>query len=434
MLPGTSTIVVRPATRIKGTLRVPGDKSVSHRYALLAALADGVSQISGYAPGADCAATLACLEALGVSVTRTGEGALAMTGRGPRGLLQPRDALDARNSGTSMRMLAGVLSAHPMHATIVGDASLSRRPMRRVIQPLTMMGARISAADGDRPPLRIEPPDRGRLSGIEYTLPVASAQVKSAILLAGLQAEGTTVVREPVPTRDHTERALRAFGVDLEIAAGRISLAGGQRPRACELHVPGDSSSAAFFGVAAAALADSEVTIQGVGLNPGRGAWLDVLRRAGASIERHADAETAGEPSGRITVRHGGLAPLRIDPAEVPGLIDELPALGALATHGGEIQVTGAAELRGKESDRITAFVAGLRALGADAEELPDGFIVRGTRRLAGGTADAAGDHRLAMAFAIAALGAREPCAISGADAVAVSYPGFFEALEALRA
>lgn len=433
MPPNALTVVVRPAVRLRGTLRVPGDKSVSHRYALLAALADGVSRISGYAPGADCAATLNCLEALGVAVRRTAE-TVEISGRGPRGLLQPKGPLDARNSGTSMRMLSGVLSAHRMEATIIGDASLSRRPMRRVIEPLTLMGAQISAAEGDRPPLQIGPPAHGVLSGIDYRLPVASAQVKSAILLAGLQAEGVTVVREPVATRDHTERALRAFGVNLDVVSGRIAIAGAQRPRARELEVPGDSSSAAVLAVAAAAIAGSEVTITHVGMNPSRTAWLDVLERAGARIERHEDAESAGEPSGRITVRHGELGAVRIDPADVPGLIDELPALGALATHGGEVHVTGASELRGKESDRITAFVTGLRALGADVEELPDGFIVRGSRQLSGGTADAASDHRLAMAFAVAALGAREPSTITGADAVAVSYPDFFETLEALRA
>jgi 3-phosphoshikimate 1-carboxyvinyltransferase len=433
MLSRDTAIVIAPAIRLRGTMHVPGDKSISHRYALLGALADGTTRITGYAPGADCAATLDCLEAAGVIVRRTGD-IVEISGRGPRGLLQPQGPLDARNSGTSMRMLAGVLSAHRMDAIIVGDASLSRRPMRRVIEPLTLMGARISAADGDRPPLHIEPPMRGALSGIDYTLPVASAQVKSAILLAGLQAEGTTIVREHVATRDHTERALRAFGVDLEVTSGRIAIAGGQRPEAGELDVPGDSSSAAFFGIAAAAIPGSEVAIDRVGMNPTRTAWLDVLERAGARVERHEDSRTAGEPSGRIIVRHAALGTVSIDPTEVPALIDELPALGALATHGGEVHVTGATELRGKESDRITAFVNGLRALGADAEELPDGFVVRGSRQLKGGTADAAGDHRLAMAFAIAALGARHPCTITGADAVAVSYPGFFEDLGALRA
>jgi 3-phosphoshikimate 1-carboxyvinyltransferase len=427
-------VIVRPADRLRGIVRVPGDKSVSHRYAMLSALADGVSHISGYAPGADCAATLECLRALGATIRREGATGLEIAGRGPRGLQRPDGPLDARNSGTTMRLLSGVLSAHTFEATLMGDASLSRRPMRRVIEPLTRMGACIAADEGDRPPLRISAPAGGELSGIDYELPVASAQVKSAILLAGLQAAGTTVVRERVSTRDHTERAFRAFGVHLDVDPGRISLEGGQRPRACDLEVPGDSSSAAFFGVAAAALPGSEVRIVRVGLNPTRTAWLDLLERAGARIERHVDDESAGEPLGTLVIRHGGLDRVRIDGGEVPALIDELPALGALATHGGEIHVTGASELRAKESDRITAFVAGLRALGADASELADGFIVRGSRKLPGGTADAAGDHRLAMAFAIAALGAREPCRITGADAVAVSYPNFFADLEALRA
>ncbi len=413
---------------------MPGDKSVSHRYALLAALADGTSQVTGYAPGADCAATLACLHALGASVRVTAETTVEVTGRGPRGLAPPAGVLDARNSGTTMRLLAGVLAAHPFDTVIVGDASLSRRPMRRVIEPLARMGARLSAGEGDRPPLRISPPASGVLRGIEYELPVASAQVKSAILLAGLQAEGTTIVREQVPTRDHTERALHAFGVVVDAVDRRVAIAGGQRPQAQRLQVPGDLSSAAFMGIAAAALPGSEVHLLGVGLNPTRTGWLDVLERAGARIDRQPERESAGEPSGTIVVRYGGLGPIRVEAAEVPAIIDELPAFAALATHGGEIHVTGASELRAKESDRITALVAGLRALGADAEELPDGFIVRGGTRLEGGTADAAGDHRLAMAFAIAALGARHECAIAGAEAVVISYPGFFAALERLRA
>ncbi len=412
---------------------MPGDKSVSHRYALLAAIADGTSRVSGYAPGADCAATLACVEALGAAVRRTSDTAFEIAGRGPRGLVAPTSPLDARNSGTTMRLLAGVLAAHGFESVIVGDESLSRRPMRRVIEPLSLMGGRVSASAGDRPPLRISPPARGTLTGIDYDLPVASAQVKSAILFAGLQARDTTVVREKAPTRDHTERALDAFGVSLKIHEGSVAIEGGQRPQAQVVHVPGDLSSAAFMGIAAAALPGSEVRLVRVGLNPTRTGWLDVLERAGASIAREPVNESGGEPFGTVVVRYGSLAPIRITAADVPALIDELPALAALATHGGEIHVTGASELRAKESDRITALVNGLRALGADAEELPDGFIVSGRRRLEGGTADAAGDHRLAMAFAIAALGARRECTIEGAEAVAISYPGFFDDLERLR-
>lgn len=435
MLPDRHASIVRPARRLRGDLEVPGDKSVSHRYALLAAIADGTTRISGYAPGADCAATLACLDALGVAIRRISDATVELAGRGTKNLLSPRSALDARNSGTTMRLLAGVLAAHSFESVIVGDASLSRRPMRRVIEPLSRMGGSITAADGDRPPLRISPPATGVLVGIDYDLPVASAQVKSAILLAGLQAQGTTIVREKTPTRDHTERALRAFGVAVEIERGSIAIVGGQRPQAPPLLlVPGDLSSAAFLGIAAAALPGSEVRLNGVGLNPTRTGWLDTLERAGARIERFPEHESAGEPSGTVIVRHGPLAPIRIADAEVPAIIDELPALAALATHGGEIHVTGASELRAKESDRISALVSGLRALGADAHELPDGFIVRGTNRLKGGTADAAGDHRLAMAFAIAALGAQGECTITGSEAIAISYPGFFDALERLRA
>ncbi|HSL21590.1 MAG TPA: 3-phosphoshikimate 1-carboxyvinyltransferase [Vicinamibacterales bacterium] len=423
---------IHPATRLRGRIEVPGDKSISHRYAILAALAEGTSRLAGYAPGADCAATLACLEALGVSVRRGAPdaGALEIDGRGPRGLRAPSAPLDARNSGTTMRLLAGVLAAHPFESILEGDASLSRRPMRRVIEPLSLMGANVSGTAQDRPPLRIR---GGTLRGIDYRLPVASAQVKSAVLLAGLQAEGTTIVHELAPTRDHTERAFEAFGVHARIDGPSVAVRGGQRPSGQRLTVPGDASSAAFFGVAAAALPGSDLLIAGVGLNPTRSGWIEVLKRAGARIDVEIEGESAGEPSGSIRVRHGALAPIEILPAQVPPLIDELPALAALATHGGSIVVTGASELRAKESDRIAALVAGLRALGADAEELPDGFVVRARGRLAGGRADAAGDHRLAMAFAIAALGARGPCAIAGAGAVSVSYPGFFAALESLR-
>lgn len=424
-------ITVLPAARLRGTLEVPGDKSISHRYALLAAIAAGRSRISGYAPGADCAATLACLCALGVDVGRTAGGQVEIAGRGLRGLSSPGEPLDARNSGTTMRLLAGVLAAHPFDTTIVGDASLSRRPMRRVMEPLSRMGARLDSDAGGRPPLRIHGTD---LHGIEYVMPIASAQVKSAVLLAGLHARGTTVVREAVATRDHTERALRAFGAPPRVSGNAIAVDGGRGLTGAVLHVPGDASSAAFFGIAAAAIPGSDVRIARVGLNPSRVAWVDVLRRAGARVEVDVDAEEGGEPLGTIRVRHGSLSPLEIGAAEVPAVIDELPALAALATHAGEIRVTGAGELRAKESDRITSVVSGLRALGAEAEELPDGFVVRGAHALAGGIADAAGDHRLAMAFAIAALGARHACTITGADAVAVSYPGFFADLERLRA
>jgi 3-phosphoshikimate 1-carboxyvinyltransferase len=425
--PAAAMETVLPARRLRGEVRLPGDKSIAHRYAILAALADGVTRITNYAPGADCASTLACLERLGVPVTRRGD-EITLSGRGLRGLSAPRAPLDAGNSGTTMRLLAGVLAAHPFETTLSGDASLVRRPMGRIVEPLERMGARISTTNGCAPLVIAG----ARLSGIDYTAPVPSAQVKSAVLLAGLQADGTTLVREMAPTRDHTERALAAFAAPPGRQANAVSVTGGTRLRAADLHVPSDISSAAFLAVAAAALPGSDLTLPDVGLNPTRTAILAVLRRAGAEVEAVIDRDEAFEPVGRVRIRHGSLGPLTIAPAEVPALIDELPALAAMAASGGEIRVTGAAELRVKESDRIAALVAGLRALGADADEFPDGFHIRGRTPLRGGAVDSAGDHRLAMAFAIAALSASRPSVISGAEAVAVSFPGFFEILRSI--
>ena len=420
---------------MSGVVRVPGDKSISHRYALLAALADGPTTLSNYAPGADCASTLACLAALGITIDRrpAADGdspRLVIAGRGVRGLRAPTDSLDCGNSGSTMRMLAGVVAAHPFVSTLVGDRSLSRRPMRRIIGPLSRMGAHLEAAAGDRPPLTIHGSD---LTAIDFVPDVPSAQVKSAVLLAGLQAEGRTRISESSPTRDHTERALEAFGVRLAHENGRIALDGGQRLVPVDARVPGDLSSAAFPAVAAAGLPGSEVTIEGVGLNPTRTALLDVLRRFGARVEAVPTDTWQGESVGRLSVRAGGIGTVELGADIVPSVIDELPVLAILATAGGELRVTGAAELRVKESDRIASLVTGLRTLGADAEELPDGFHVRARGRLTGGVVDAAGDHRLAMAFAVAGLMASAPVVIEGADAVAVSYPSFFADLDRLR-
>lgn len=428
-------VTVLPAPVVAGTLRVPGDKSISHRYALLAAIADGRTTIANYAPGADCASTLACVQALGAIVSRTPAAdpleppLVTIEGRGLGGLQAPTGPLDCGNSGSTMRMLAGVVAAHPFTSTLVGDASLSRRPMRRVMGPLAAMGATLTAAAGDRPPLTVH---GARLTGIRFAPDTPSAQVKSAVLLAGVQAGGETVVIEPALTRDHTERALATFGARVERDGRRVALVGGQRLTGQSLRVAGDLSSAAFMAVAAAALPGSDVTITGVGLNPSRAALLDVLRRAGAAIDVTLEGEWNGEPIGRLRIRHGTLRDLVIEPAEVPEVIDELPVLGALGVFGGSVRVSGAGELRVKESDRIAELVAGLRAMGADADEHADGFTVRGGRRLAGGTVHARHDHRLAMAFAVAALGASGPTHIDGADAVAVSYPAFFEDLDRL--
>jgi 3-phosphoshikimate 1-carboxyvinyltransferase len=418
---------VSPARRLRGRLRVPGDKSISHRYALLAALADGESRLSNYAPGADCRSTLACLQALGVPVHQQAE-VVTIVGRGFEGWRSPAGPLDAGNSGTSMRMLMGLLAGRPFATTLIGDESLSRRPMRRVIEPLTRMGGRIDAVDGHAPITVHGAP----LQGIAYEPPIASAQVKSAVLLAGLQASGTTSVTEPAQTRDHTERAFAAFGVAMRTAGGTVSIQGGQRLTPRALAVPGDFSSAAFWMVAAAALPGSRVVIDEVGLNPTRTGLIDVLRRYGARVYIEETSVHAGEPIGSITVEADRAGSIEIAPAEVPVLIDELPAVAALAANGGEVSVRGAAELRVKESDRIAALVAGFRALGIDADERPDGFVVRGSGPPGGGVADARGDHRMAMAFAIAALAAVRPSRVEGADAVDVSYPGFFDTLSSL--
>lgn len=423
---------VRPARRVRGTVGLAGDKSISHRYALLAALATGRTTIHQYSRGADCAATLDCLANAGVEITKTHSPERGFTvdiaGRGLRGLRRPAAPLDAQNSGTTMRLLSGVLAAHPFMSVIKGDASLTQRPMGRVIVPLEQMGARIEARD-KKPPLTIH---GSALKGITYRTEVPSAQVKSAILLAGLQAAGTTIVHETAATRNHTELALQAFGAELTVRGGAIELAGGQALTGRELVVPGDISSAAFWLAAAAALPDSDVEIHNVGLNPTRTALLNVLRRAGATVDEHVEREAGGEPSGRVRVRYGQPRSLTLGAEDIPYLIDEIPALAAWAAHGGELHVTGAAELRVKESDRISALVRGFQALGADVEEFADGFHLRGARRLSGGHADAAGDHRLAMAFAIAAIGAEAPSVITGADSVAISYPEFFATLEAL--
>ena len=432
MPPTTAPAVVSPVSRVRGRVRVPGDKSISHRYAMLAAIADGTSRLDGYAPGADCAATLACLEAFGVPVSRE-SGANGLTirirGRGLRGLEQPRGPIDAANSGTSMRLLAGLAASHPFRTVIGGDESLSRRPMKRVIEPLTKMGASIESLDG-RPPLTIDGAD---LRAISHRPEVPSAQIKSAVLLAGLHARGRTEVHEPAATRDHTERALEAFGVDVHRDGLSVSIEGGQRLQAVELAIPGDVSSAVFWLVLAAGRPGSTIEIEGVGLNPSRTAVLDVLRSAGAVVEIRLDAQAAGEPVGTIRLTHGTPRPFEISPETVPGVIDEIPALAALAamSANGRMTVRGARELRVKESDRIAMLARGFRNLGVAVTEYEDGFTIFGGPP-SGGAADAVGDHRLAMAFAIAGTAAAAPVAIRGADAVAVSYPGFFSELRHL--
>ena len=439
MAPLIGSAAVPRVSLASGRVRVPGDKSISHRYAMLAALADGTSRLSGYAPGADCAATLACMAALGARVSRPrpdDPSVIEIQGLGLRGLRQPSAPLDAANSGTSMRLLAGLLSAHRFRTVIGGDESLSRRPMRRVITPLTKMGATIAAVDG-HPPLTIDGTD---LQGISYAPDVPSAQVKSAILLAGLHASARTTVIEPAPTRDHTERAFEAFGVCVTRDGHAVSVDGGQRLTAIEADVPGDISSALFWLALAAGTPDSDLVIEGVGLNPSRIGVLDILRRAGADIEildlppKGGSCLTIpGEPVGSLKVKYGNPASFEVAPDEVPGVIDEIPGLAALAAMqpGISMTVRGAQELRVKESDRIAMLARGFRNLGIDVDEYADGFTIHGGPP-SGGAADAAHDHRLAMAFAIAGSRATGPVQITGAEAVAVSYPGFFAELDRL--
>jgi 3-phosphoshikimate 1-carboxyvinyltransferase len=432
----SSHLVIQPARAVRGTLHTPGDKSISHRYAMLGALAHGLTTVEHLAPGADVAATLACLRALGASIdidrSSTGGVAIRIHGRGPDGLSAPAAPLDAANSGTTLRLLAGLVAGRPFRTTLGGDASLSRRPMRRIVEPLTAMGARIADCDGHAP-LVI---DGGGLHAITWRTPVASAQVKSAILLAGLSAQGVTTVLEPLATRDHTERAFRAFGLEIVVDGLRCAVHGGQHATApgATLTVPGDPSSAAVWAAAAAALPGSRVELDRVGLNPRRLGFVRVLERMGALILEETQGAESGEPLGRLVVEHGTHGSTVVAPGEVPGLIDELPVLAARAALGGALEVSGASELRVKESDRITMLVNGLRTLGVYAHERPDGFVVTGERRPTGGTVDAAGDHRLVMAFALAGLGASGPVTITGADAVAVSYPGFARDLARLAA
>src|SRR3954465_13737824 len=424
------SVTITPQSGASGRVRVPGDKSISHRYAMLAAIADGESTITGLSPGAGCSATLDCLRGLGVAIRRTGPGAATISGRGAGGLQAPAHALDAVNSGTTMRLLSGLVAAHPFRTVITGDESLKRRPMRRIIDPLTRMGAGIEARDG-RPPLTI---DGGSLHGITHEPPVPSAQVKSSVLLAGLHASGRTRVVEVIPTRDHTERALEAFGDTVTRDATGVEIEGGQRLRPQTLTVPGDISGAAFWAALAGGTRGASIHIDGVGLNLSRIGVLEVFRRAGVRVEFSRDEERAGEPVGTVSFSFADCESFSIDPDEVPLVIDEIPALAALAAMmpaGRTFTVRGAGELRVKESDRISSLVAGFQAIGAHVDEYDDGFTLE-ARPLTGGAVDAAGDHRLAMAFAIAATHASGPTTISGASSVDVSYPGFFDELARL--
>ncbi|HEX2596682.1 MAG TPA: 3-phosphoshikimate 1-carboxyvinyltransferase [Luteimonas sp.] len=407
---------------LRGDIAVPGDKSISHRAVMLAALADGTSRIEGFLEGEDTRATAAVFAQLGVRFETPEPGVRIVHGVGIDGLRAPKAPLDCGNAGTAMRLLAGVLSTQAFESVLVGDASLSKRPMGRVIDPLSRMGAQIDA-DGGLPPLRIH--GARAMQGIDYALPVASAQVKSALLLAGLRASGETLVREPHPTRDYTERMLRAFGVAIDFAPGSAHLRGGQRLRATDVHVPTDFSSAAFFLVAATLVPGSLLRIRAVGMNPRRTGLLQALRAMGADIREERSADGDGEPVCDLVVRHAPLHGIELPPSLVPDMIDEFPALFvAAACASGDTRVRGAAELRVKESDRIATMARGLRTLGIAVEETPDGARIRGGR-LGAGTVESHGDHRVAMAFAVAAQAASGEVRIGDVANVATSFPGF---------
>jgi 3-phosphoshikimate 1-carboxyvinyltransferase len=420
-----SRVIIRAARNILGSLRLPGDKSISHRYAMLAAIAEGTTRLSNFSTGADCASTLSCLRQLGSDIAAE-KGVVSIVGRGR--LSTPAASLDCGNSGSTMRMLAGILAGHDFSCELHGDESLSRRPMARVITPLRQMGAQISAAAGDRPPLRIH---GGHLHAIDYTMPVASAQVKSAVLFAGLFAEGETSVEEPYRTRDHSEQALRAFGAELSRSRKRVTLRGGQKLHAIQAAVPGDISSAAFFLCAAALFPDSNLVIEGLLLNPTRASLLDVLKVLGARISVISLEEHHGELVGTVKVEHGPLKGITIEGAMSVALIDELPVLAAIAPYTRDgIEIRDAQELRVKESDRIALVARNLRAMGAECEERQDGLRVPGNQQLHGAEIDSGGDHRIAMAFTIAALRAQGESVIRGADSARISFPEFFTMLE----
>lgn len=423
--------IILPARSVSGSITLPGDKSISHRYAMIASIAQGDSRIQNYSTGADCHSTLNALRALGVPVEENGAD-VVIRGRGLDGLHEPTAALDAGNSGSTIRMLSGILAAQPFTTSIGGDESLSRRPMARIIAPLARMGASIAARDGRFPPLEI----RGaRLHNIDYTLPVPSAQVKTCVLFAGLFAEGQTIVREPVRSRDHTEVALREFGADLRVDRKTITLAGRPTLTARDLVVPSDLSSAAFFIVAALLLPGSRLTIRGVGLNPTRSTLLDFLVSMGAAIRITSVESRNGELAGDLLVTSSPIRGGVIEKETTAALIDEIPVLAILGAASDQgLTIRDAAELRIKETDRIATIVENLRRMGIQAEELPDGLIVPGRQRFHAAQLDSFGDHRIAMAFAIAALCADGQSTIHGAEAASVSFPEFFAQLSRMCA
>jgi 3-phosphoshikimate 1-carboxyvinyltransferase len=423
-----STVVIRPARNLRGALRLPGDKSISHRYAMLGAIAEGTTRLENFSTGADCASTLGCLRTLGVEWERN-DTAVVIQGRDAR-LPAPHAPMDCGNSGSTMRMLSGMLAGQEFDSELFGDESLSRRPMARIITPLQTMGAQIAAQAGGRPPLHIR---GGRLKAIDYEMPVASAQVKTSLLLAGLFADGETRVREPLRTRDHGELALRAFGATIEQNGNEVRINGRQKLRAIEAAVPGDISSAAFFLCAAGLFPGSQLVIHDLLLNPTRARLLEVLISLGIGISATQLDEQHHELRGTVQVEGRRLRGLSLAGADTAALIDEIPVLAAIAPYSEQgMEIRDARELRVKESDRIAAVATNLRAMGAEVEEREDGLKIPGGQKLHGAMIDSFGDHRIAMAFAVAALRAEGETHIRRSDAAVISYPAFFETLDGL--
>jgi 3-phosphoshikimate 1-carboxyvinyltransferase len=421
--------VITPGGALTGRVRLPGDKSISHRYGMLASVAEGVTTIHNYSSGADCHSTLGCVRSLGIEVEVDGR-EVKVHGRGLHGYRTPTGDLDAGNSGSTIRMLSGLLAGQPFTSRLIGDESLSRRPMQRIMGPLTMMGAKLSAIDGKFPPLTIE---GAALRPIDYEMPVASAQVKSCVLLAGLTAEGRTTVREPAKTRDHTEVALREFGVEVESGPGWAKVQGPARLEARELTVPGDLSSAAFFLVAGAIVPGSSLMLTDVGLNPTRASLIDFLVAAGAEVRILDMRMVNGEPVGDLMVKGSALKGGVIEKSWSAALIDEIPVLailGAVSEQG--LTVRDAAELRVKETDRIETVASNLRLMGVRVETAEDGFHVPGGQSFRAAQVDSHGDHRIAMAFAVAALRADGPVPIEGSEAASVSFPEFWSTLRGI--
>lgn len=422
-------LTIKPGIKLEGTCRVPGDKSISHRAVMLGGISQGKTKIKGFLTGEDCLSTLRCFKQMGVDVEETGD-VMVIKGKGLCGLREPEDVLNAGNSGTTMRLMSGILSGQSFMSVVTGDSSLRNRPMDRIAVPLRQMGARIEGREGGRKaPLVIQ---GGELKGIHYQMPVASAQVKSAVLLAGLYADGETSVTEIRPSRDHTERMLKAFGGNLVVRGLTRTIVTGEL-KGDEVEVPGDISSAAFLMVAAACLPGSDITIESVGLNPTRAGIIKVLQQMGADISIHNQRETGGEPLGNVRIQGGQLQGIDIGEDLVPSLIDEIPIIAVAASCAtGITRITGARELRVKETDRISAMAEELKNIGVQVETLEDGMVIEGPQKIKGGLTHSHGDHRIAMAMAVAGLLAASSVTVENPECIAVSFPGFEEVLRQL--